>query len=106
MTTTSDLQGSWGDIHTWYSDWAEGKLFRAQLPGCEKTDFCFIDQIVELDGGEFLIGLSEYDPDEDSLRVPGTLQFYHLSDIKLVWYESDMPLKRGFVEVNHEHRQH
>lgn len=90
MTRLDDINGSWGDIYTWYSDWAENKLFRVFLPECEKTGLYFIDQIVGLGGGEVLVGLSEFDDQEENLRVPGTVEFYRLSEIKLVWYASDM----------------
>lgn len=82
-------QGSWGDIHTWWVDWAKDKLFRVWRNQEQIADFCFIDQVIDI-GHDIMLGLSTYSSSYDNLREPGSLTFALLSQIRIAWYQDDL----------------
>lgn len=85
-------KGYFSDLITWFlDDDIQYKLFRVWFKN-EQDDtgchFMYIAQIINLENGDYLIGLQHYDDTQKNCRYP-QISYHLLSEIHFAYYEED-----------------
>ena len=85
-------KGYYGDLLTWFLDEdIEYKLFRVWFkndPDDMECSFMYFTQIINLENGDYLVGLQPYDDTRENSRYP-QITYHLLSEIHFAYYEED-----------------
>lgn len=85
-------KGFFGDLLTWVLDEeVQDKVFRIWFNASGKCNRMFFTQIIDLEHGDYLVGLQPYDEHYPLHRYP-RIEYYRLSDIRFTYCEQDQEL--------------